>query len=76
MPSFEPGPTRTLPCMVAYTKSGLPYIDMLDERIGVSAGCNAIGVMTSDEIGRLAAAMMRGARWTALGPERFAAQFA
>jgi sarcosine oxidase len=47
------------------------------ERVGVAVGCNACGVMTSDEIGRLAAAMMRDAPWTGPLPrELFTARFA
>jgi sarcosine oxidase len=77
LPGFEPGAVRTAPCMVAYTPSGLPYVDRIDERVGVAAGCNACGVMTSDEIGRLAAAMLRDAPWTGpLGRELFGARFA
>jgi sarcosine oxidase len=77
LPGFEAGAVRTVPCMVAYTPSGLPYIDRVDERIGVAVGCNACGVMTSDEIGRLAAAMMRDAPWTGpLGAGLFTARFA
>jgi len=77
LPGFVPGAVRTLPCMVAYTPSGLPYVDRVDQRIGVVVGGNACGVMTSDELGRLAAAMMRGAPWTGpLGPELFSARFA
>ena len=77
LPSFVPGEVRTLPCMVAYTPSGLPYVDRVDERIGIAVGGNACGVMTSDELGRLAAAMMRDAPWTGpLGAELFSARFA
>jgi glycine/D-amino acid oxidase-like deaminating enzyme len=77
LPGFTPGAVRTLPCMVAYTPSGLPYVDRVDERVGIVVGGNACGVMTSDELGRLAAAMMRGAPWTGpLGPELFTARFA
>ncbi|MCH2412939.1 MAG: FAD-dependent oxidoreductase [Acidimicrobiales bacterium] len=77
LPSFVPGEVRTLPCMVAYTPSGLPYVDRVDERVGIAVGGNACGVMTSDELGRLAAAMMRDAPWTGpLGAELFSARFA
>ena len=63
LPGFEPGEVRTVPCMVAYTESGLPYIDQVEERIGVAVGCNAVGVMTSDAIGRLAASIVGGRPW-------------
>ncbi len=77
LPGFVPGEVRTLPCMVAYTPSGLPYVDRVDERVGVAVGGNACGVMTSDELGRLAAAMMRDAPWTGLlGADLFSARFA
>jgi sarcosine oxidase len=77
LPGFAAGAVRTVPCLVAYTPSGLPYVDRVDERVGVVAGCNACGVMTSDELGRLAAATMRGAPWSGpLAPELFAARFA
>jgi sarcosine oxidase len=64
LPGFEPGAVRTLPCMVSYTATGLPYVDRVSARVGIACGCNANGVMSSDEIGRLAAAMMRDAPWT------------
>jgi sarcosine oxidase len=77
LPGFEPGRVRTAPCMVAYTPSGLPYIDRVEERVGIAAGCNAVGVMTSDAIGRLAAATVGDAPWPGpLGPELFRARFA
>jgi sarcosine oxidase len=75
LPDFEPGLVRSLPCMVSYTRTGLPYIDRLDERTFVAAGCNAIGVMTSDAIGRMAAAMVREAAWPGpIAAEKFRAQ--
>lgn len=77
LPDFEPGAARALPCMVSYTPTGNPYIDQIDDRVGIALGGNAWGVMTSDEIGRLAAGMMRGAAWTGpLGAELFGARFA
>jgi len=77
LPGFRPGRVDAIPCMVAYTPSGNPYIDRIDERVGLAVGGNAWGVMTSDEIGRLAAAMMRDAAWSGpLGVEMFRAHFA
>jgi len=72
----EPG-FRALPCMVSYTPGESPYIDQIDERVGVAVDGNAWGWMTSDEIGRLAADMMRGAPWlTPLGAEMIQSEFA
>ncbi len=77
LPGFEPGKARALPCMVSYTPTGNPYIDRIDERVGVAVGGNAWGVMTSDEIGRMAAEMMRGVPWSGpLDAEVFKARFA
>lgn len=77
LPGFEPGEAHALPCMVSYTPSGNPYIDRIDERVGIAIGGNARGVMTSDEIGRMAADMMRGVAWSGpLGAELFKARFA
>jgi glycine/D-amino acid oxidase-like deaminating enzyme len=76
LPGFEPGPARGLPCIVSYTSTASPYIDRIDERVGISVGGNAWGVMTSDAIGRLASDMMRGVPWSGkLGAERFRAKF-
>ncbi|HPG24735.1 MAG TPA: FAD-dependent oxidoreductase [Myxococcota bacterium] len=77
VPGIEASAVSNRSCMTAYTPSGAPYIDRVAERVGVAVGGNAWGIMTSEEIGRLAAAMMRGKGWSgALAPEIFAARFA
>ena len=77
LPGFQPGKARALPCRVSYPPTGNPYIDRIDERVGVAVGGNAWGVMTSDEIGRMAAEMMRAVPWSGpLGAEPFKARFA
>jgi len=77
LPGFDPGQASALPCMVSYTPTGNPYIDRIDKRVGVAVGGNAWGVMTSDEIGRMAAGMMRDAPWSSpLDPELFKVRFA
>jgi sarcosine oxidase len=77
IPALEVRAERSHFCMTSYTGSGAPYIDRIDDRLGVAVGGNAWGIMTSDEIGRLAAAMMRGEGWSGeLGPEIFSARFA
>jgi glycine/D-amino acid oxidase-like deaminating enzyme len=63
--------------MVSYTATGLPYIDRVSKRVGIACGCNANGVMSSDEIGRIAAALIRDAAWTGpIPPDRLRARFA
>jgi sarcosine oxidase len=77
LPGFESGEARVLPCMVSYTPSGNPYIDRIDECVGVAVGGNAWRVMTSDESGRMAREMMREVPWSGpLGAELFKARFA
>ena len=49
---------------------------MLDDRIGLVVGGNGKSAKSSDEIGRLAAAMMRTRSWPSSLPQAlFAAQF-
>jgi glycine/D-amino acid oxidase-like deaminating enzyme len=77
LPGFEPGKAHALPCMVSYTPTGNPYIERIDDRVGIAVGGNAWGVMTSDEIGRMAAEMMRDVPWSGpLSAELFKARFA
>lgn len=76
-PSLEVLSTRFKPCLIADTASHYPYIDMLDERIGIVVGGNGKAAKSSDEIGRLAAGMIRAQSWpSSLPPAVFAAEFA
>lgn len=50
-------------CIVCYTPSGAPTIDMIDERIAVAAGGNGSGAKGSDTWGRLAAGFLVDGRW-------------
>jgi sarcosine oxidase len=77
LPGFEPGKAHALPCMVSYTPTGNPYIERIDDRVGIAVGGNAWGVMTSDEIGRMAAETMRDVPWSGpLSADLFKARFA
>jgi len=50
---------------------------MLDDRIGIVVGGNGKGAKSSDEIGRLAAGMIRTQSWPSSLPQAiFAAKFA
>jgi sarcosine oxidase len=76
-PSLKILATEFKPCLIADTASHYPYIDMLDERIGIVAGGNGKAAKSSDEIGRLAAGMIRSDAWPAATPQAvFAARFA
>jgi sarcosine oxidase len=66
IPTLEQSPrTFTDTCAVTATRTGLPYIDFLDEdrRLAVAVGGNGKGAKGSDEWGRAAALLMRDAEW-------------
>ena len=75
-PSLDVASTHFKPCLITDTASRYPYIDMVDERVGIVVGGNGKAAKSSDEIGRLAAEMMRAGRWSSSLPHAvFAAQF-
>ena len=55
-------------CVVTETKTDRPYIDKINAQLGVAIGGNGYAAKSSDEIGRLAAAMMTGC-WDSQIPE-------
>jgi sarcosine oxidase len=76
-PSLDILSTQFKPCLITDTASHYPYIDMLDDRIGIAVGGNGKGAKSSDEIGRLAAGMIRTQSWPSSLPQAvFTAQFA
>ena len=50
-------------CAVSKTPSGMPYIDMIDGRVGVATGGNGLAAKSGDEIGRLGALTLLGEEW-------------
>ena len=75
-PSLSVRSTEFKPCLITDTPSHFPYIDMLNERIGVAAGGNGKSAKSSDETGRIAASMIQYGGWkTSLLQSVFAAQF-
>lgn len=50
-------------CAVSKTPTQMPYIDMVDDRIGVATGGNGLAAKSGDEIGRLGALTVLGADW-------------
>ena len=76
-PSLAVLSTRFQPCLITDTDSHYPYIDMIDDRIGIVVGGNGKAAKSSDEIGRLAAEMIRTHDWPSSLPQAlFAAKFA
>jgi sarcosine oxidase len=75
-PSLEIRSTQFKPCLITDTATHFPYIDMIDERIGIVVGGNGKAAKSSDEIGRLAAGMIRAGSWSSSLPKApFAAHF-
>jgi sarcosine oxidase len=68
-PSLEVRSTHFKPCLITDTASHYPYIDMLDDRIGIVAGGNGKAAKSCDEIGRLAAGMIRTQNWPSSLPQ-------
>ena len=60
IPSLVNAPRHTSNCVYTMTASGYPYIGMVSERVGVAVGGNGKGAKSSDEIGRLGAAVLQG----------------
>ncbi len=52
--------STTVPCVYTGTASGLPIIDWLDDGLAVAVGGNGAAAKSSDELGRLAAALAAG----------------
>ncbi len=52
--------SATVPCVYTGTASGLPIIDWLDDGLAVAVGGNGAAAKSSDELGRLAAALAAG----------------
>jgi sarcosine oxidase len=75
-PSLDVLSTQFKSCLIADTASRYPYIDMLDDHIGIVVGGNGKAAKSSDEIGRLAAGMIGMQGWPSSLPQTiFAAQF-
>lgn len=64
-PGLQPAAVREACCIVDKTPSRWPYLGHLDEdaTLAVAVGGNGHGARGSDEIGRLAAALVLGEAW-------------
>lgn len=63
MPGLQPASTHFSPCVTSFTRHGLPYIGFAEgERIAVVTGGNGQAAKSSDEIGRLGAALVLNGR--------------
>ncbi len=63
MPGFQPVSTHFSPCVTSFTRHGLPYIGFAEgSRLAVVTGGNGQAAKSSDEIGRLGAALVLNGR--------------
>ncbi|WP_305093573.1 FAD-binding oxidoreductase [Prescottella sp. R16] len=63
LPDVELGAAIVKPCLVGMNVDGNPYVDRVDDRtVVVTEGHR--GVMMADELGRLAADLVRTGRWS------------
>jgi glycine/D-amino acid oxidase-like deaminating enzyme len=78
IPALEGAPIHTDTCVVTATTSGYPYVDLTAEgRLCIAVGGNGKAAKSSDEIGRLAAALLLAGEWRDdLPASAFCAEFA
>lgn len=64
IPSLKDAPTHTQPCVVTYTQSDRPYLDILaqDQIFIATGGCGA-AAKSSDEIGKIATRLIENGSW-------------
>lgn len=75
-PSLDVLGTEFKPCLITDTASHYPYIDMVDDYIGLVVGGNGKSAKSSNEIGRMAAGMISTQGWSSSLPQSvFAARF-
>lgn len=64
IPLLKDSPVQRDTCVVTKTKTGYPYIDMIDgTNLGVVVACNGVAAKSSDEWGRVAALMLANKDW-------------
>ncbi|WP_026617788.1 NAD(P)/FAD-dependent oxidoreductase [Ensifer aridi] len=62
MPGLRPVSTHFSPCVTSFTRHGYPYIGFVSDRVAVLTGGNGQAAKSSDEIGRLGAALVMDGR--------------
>jgi sarcosine oxidase len=77
LPDAPLGDVTTQPCVITGTSTGMPYIGMVDDGIGVAIAGNGSAAKSSDELGRLGASLFGEVGWdSGLDPSLFTPQFA
>lgn len=63
----------TKPCLLTYTQTGFPMVDEVDEGWFVAVGGCGKSAKSSDQIGKMAAQLVREEAWTGYARKTFAA---
>lgn len=73
LPDAPLGDLVTAPCVITGTATGMPFIGMVEEGIGVAIAGNGSAAKSSDELGRLGASLFGESGWeSGLDPTLFA----
>jgi sarcosine oxidase len=64
LPGVEIASTATAPCVITATATGYPYLGWVGDGVAVAVGGNGSAAKSSDELGRLAAALFSDDGWT------------
>lgn len=77
LPTVEVQSWSSLACVVTHTPTSHPYIGWAEDGVAFALGANGSGAKSSDELGRLAAELVRHQTWTDpdLPEAEFAPQF-
>ena len=72
LPDMPLGDIVTAPCVITGTATGMPFIGMVDDGIGVAIAGNGSAAKSSDELGRLGASLFSESGWESeLDPSLF-----
>lgn len=75
LPDAALGDIVTAPCVITGGASGMPFIGMVDDGIGVATAGNGSAAKSSDELGRLGASLFSDSGWESdLDPALFTPQ--
>ncbi|MEM9464622.1 MAG: FAD-dependent oxidoreductase [Actinomycetota bacterium] len=76
LPDAPLGDIVTAPCVITGTSTGMPYIAMVDDGVGVAIAGNGSAAKSSDELGRLGASLFSESGWdSGLDPALFTPSF-
>ena len=77
LPDVDIATITTAPCVITGTPTGHPYIGFVDDGLAVAIAGNGSAAKSSDELGRLGAALVTDGDWTeGLDASIFTPQFA